>query len=281
MKDFIDREIKILDKGFVRVVDVMGEDSSIVQAARVSYASGTKTINEDRGLIRFLMRHKHTTPFEMCEIKLHIKCPIFVARQWLRHRTANVNEMSARYSTIEDDFFVPSEEDLSTQSAMNKQGRQGSCDISEIDCKSIVEKISSVSQNSFDEYNIMLNEYNLTRELARIVLPQNAYTQFYWKIDLHNLLHFLRLRAHKKAQKEIRDYAFAILEIVKQWVPLTYEAFDDYIANSVNFSKQEAGLITKIINQEELQKMIDSSQNDVLGKTEFIEFIEKLKKLKQ
>ena len=225
-----------VDGGFVRLVDTMGDDSSIVQAARVSYGSGTKTTREDAGLIRYLMRHRHTTPFEMCEIKLHIKCPIFIARQWLRHRTANVNEMSGRYSVIEDEFWVPSE--IRSQSGDNLQA---TFDVIE-NHGGHIHSMKMAMGASYGVYRAEL-EAGVCREQARAVLPQSMYTQFYWKIDLHNLLHFLRLRIDSHAQKEIRVFAEAIADVVREWVPVTWSAFDDYVLGAVTFSKREIAVM--------------------------------------
>lgn len=217
-------EYKVLDCGFVRLVDKMGDDSSVVQGARVSYGTGTKTLNKDKGLIEYLWKNRHTSPFEMCEIKLHIKCPIFIARQWLRHRTANVNEYSGRYSVMRGDYYVPDK--ICTQSTLNKQASAEQID-SEIEerMRSDILKVSEYALGLYHEYLAQ----GVSRETCRILLPINFYTEFYWKIDLHNLLHFLKLRNHDHAQSEIRSYAEIILEkIVKPWVPLCYGAFKKY-----------------------------------------------------
>ena len=227
-------KLNVLDKGFVRVVDKMGSDEAIVQSARISYGSGTKKTSQDRGLIRYLMRHMHTSPFEMCEIKFHIKLPIFVARQWVRHRTANVNEYSARYSIVEDEFYIPSIENISLQSVDNKQGR-GQI-VSKEEAEEIRELLIKQSDEAYKAYQHML-EKGIARELARVVLPQNVYTQMYWKIDLHNLLHFIKLRSHSTAQFEIREFSKALEKIVEEWLPITYEAFVDYKLESVNVSR--------------------------------------------
>ncbi|MDR2008547.1 MAG: FAD-dependent thymidylate synthase [Alphaproteobacteria bacterium] len=246
---YLQQSIPCLDKGFVRLVDYMGSDSSITQAARVSYGAGTKTLNDDTALIRYLLRHKHTTPFEMCEIKLHIKAPIFVARQWLRHRTANVNEYSARYSIMEHDYYLPKTEQVCYQSKSNKQGRSEV--ISEPLNAEIRGKIQDITEKSFEIYDGFISEdVNLAKEIARGVLPVNVYTQFYWKIDLHNLLHFLKLRIDPHAQYEIRIYAEAILSLVKEWVPITYQAFVDYALNAETLSAEEVALMKKIIKGE-------------------------------
>jgi thymidylate synthase (FAD) len=242
-KDFLGKELKCLDHGFVRLVDYMGDDSSIVQAARVSYGKGTKTVREDRFLIRYLMRHRHTTPFEMVEFKFHVKLPIFVARQWIRHRTANVNEYSGRYSEMKDEFYLPEPEQLRPQSKTNRQGRS-----EEIIEAETAEKIRSEMKETqemlFDKYSGLL-ETGLARELARINLPLSNYTEWYWKIDLHNLFHFLKLRIDPHAQYEIRVFAEKMGEIVKEIVPVAWEAFEDYMLNSVHFSGLELKAIKK------------------------------------
>ncbi len=272
--------IKVLDKGFVRVVDYMGTDSSIVQAARVSYGKGTKSVNDDTALIRYLMRNKHTTPFEMCEIKFHIKCPIFVARQWLRHRTASVNEYSARYSMMSSDFYIPHEDVLLAQSSTNKQGREEKLSGEELKyVKSLVEEHTNKSYQTYqsimnqDQLGETLNEDNkgLTRELSRIVLPLNIYTEFYWKIDLHNLLHFLRLRAHSHAQYEIQEYAKAMLNLVKLWVPIAYQAFVDYAMNSANFSHEELKVLKAMLDGKDIKR-----EDTKLSQREWQEFENKL-----
>lgn len=236
-----------LDHGFVRVIDYMGDDSAIVQAARVSYGTGTKEVSDDRGLIRYLMRHWHSTPFEMCEIKLHVKLPIFVARQWIRHRTANVNEYSARYSILDREFYIPEAEHLSVQSSDNKQGRSEV--LSPEQAREIQEWLIRESGKSYDSYIDVSRpvdeggDYGLARELARMNLPTNIYTQWYWKVDLHNLFHFLRLRADAHAQYEIRAYAEVICGLIEQWVPHAFEAFEDYRLHAATFSRQEMEII--------------------------------------
>tara|TARA_A200000159_G_C7252505_1_gene309422 strand:+ start:1 stop:927 length:927 start_codon:yes stop_codon:yes gene_type:complete len=228
------KSFKALDHGFVRVIDYMGNDSSIVQAARVSYGKGTKQLNQDKSLINYLLSHRHSTPFEMNEIKFHVKLPIFVARQWIRHRTANVNEYSARYSILDNEFYIPNSKELKPQSKTNNQGRSG--DLDENEKKMYMRVLRENSKDSFQKYNFLLNQNDdeakpdldrqgLTRELSRIVLPLNSYTQWYWKIDLHNFMHFLALRFDEHAQYEIRVYAEIMMNLMKKWVPLTYEAF--------------------------------------------------------
>lgn len=256
-EDILGKEIKCLDKGFIRLVDYMGDDSSIVQAARVSYGKGTKTKRADRELIRYLMRHRHTSPFEMVEFKFHVKLPIFVARQWIRHRTANVNEYSGRYSEMKDEFYVPELEQIRPQSTSNRQGRSD---------KPIDGEVAKKVQNIFEKDQVSLySEYkwllsiDLARELARINLPLSTYTEWYWKIDLHNLLHFLKLRLDTLAQYEIRVYAEKIIELIEPIVPVTIEAFRDYSLNAINFSSQELAvlkdmLLNNSLNDELLEK---------------------------
>ncbi len=233
-----------LDKGFVRLVDFMGNDDSIVQAARVSYGKGTKKSTEDRGLIRYLLRHSHTTPFEMVEFKFHVKLPIFVARQWIRHRTANVNEYSGRYSVMEDEFYMPKTENIHFQSKLNKQGRDDSVEhepSAELR-KKFSDATEDIQRRSYSDYQEFI-EVDLARELARINLPISMYTQWYWKIDLHNLFHFLRLRLDTHAQYEIRVFAQAMAEIVKEVTPIAFGAFEDYALNAVKFTKGELKLL--------------------------------------
>lgn len=238
--------IPALDKGFVRVIDYMGSDDAIVQAARVSYGTGTKKLNEDKGLIRYLLRHRHTTPFEMCEIKLHVKLPIFVARQWVRHRTANINEYSARYSIMDKEFYIPEQQQLAAQHQHNKQGRGEK--IADDKKQQIIDYIQNHSDKSYEDYEWLINEMGLARELARSSLPVNIYTQWYWKIDLHNLLHFIALRQDAHAQYEIRAYANILADIVKKWVPVTYAAFENYIAGGAHISKDALAFIKAQLN---------------------------------
>jgi thymidylate synthase (FAD) len=245
--DIFGKEFKCLDKGFVRLIDVMGDDSAIVQAARVSYGKGTKSVRQDRELIRYLMRHRHTSPFEMVEFKFHVKLPIFVARQWIRHRTANVNEYSGRYSQMKDEFYVPDREQVRLQNKFNRQGRSDET-LDDTDTDSIIANLSSVQNMLFTEYNSML-EKDIARELARINLPLSTYTEWYWKIDLHNLLHFLKLRMDDHAQYEIRVYANVIKEIATRFVPMTIEAFEDYILGSRNFSRQELAVLKELMGK--------------------------------
>ena len=242
----------VLDHGFIRVIDYMGDDAAIVQAARVSYGRGTRRVSEDAGLIRYLMRHRHSTPFEMCEIKYHVKLPIFVARQWIRHRTANVNEYSARYSVMDREFYIPAPGQLAAQSASNRQGRG---DVLEGDeAAAVLDLLRADAGRAHDDYAWMLNEdadgapldparQGLARELARMNLTLNTYTQWYWKTDLHNLLGFLSLRADSNAQYEIRVYADAMLETVRAWVPATFAAFEDYRMGAVNLSAKMLAVV--------------------------------------
>lgn len=237
---------EVLDHGFIRVIDYMGDDSAIVQAARVSYGAGTKHVQNDEGLIRYLMRHWHSTPFEMCEIKLHVKLPVFVARQWIRHRTANVNEYSARYSILDREFYIPQPEQLAAQSTVNNQGR-GEVLTGE-EAARVLEILKRDAAQCYDDYEAMLSQegqQGLARELARMNLPMNIYTQWYWKTDLHNLFHFLRLRADSHAQYEIRVFAEAIADCVKDWVPLAYAAFEDYRMGSVTLSSKAISVLKR------------------------------------
>ena len=214
--------IPVLDHGFIRVVESMGEDSSVVQAARVSYGEGTTTKRGDARLIRYLMRNDHMTPFEMCELKIHVKAPIFVARQWMRHRTASVNEYSGRYSVISEDFYVPSIDQIQYQSESDKQGREGV--MSEADAANWKYAMENTSRVNYNVYKQML-DVGMSREIARIILPVNFYTEWYWKIDLRNLLHFIQLRSDSHAQWEIQQYAKVLSDIVEAWVPVSYGAF--------------------------------------------------------
>ncbi|MGH1367143.1 MAG: FAD-dependent thymidylate synthase [Maritimibacter sp.] len=237
----------VLDHGFVRVIDYMGDDAAICQAARVSYGKGTKSVQNDEGLIRYLMRHWHSTPFEMCEIKLHVKLPVFVARQWIRHRTANVNEYSARYSILDREFYIPAPDYLAAQSVVNNQGRGALLEGAE--AAKVLEILKADSNRAYDNYEAMISQdgqEGLARELARMNLPANVYTQWYWKVDLHNLFHFLRLRADAHAQYEIRVYADAICEMVKDWVPAAYKAFEDYRLGAVSMSAQMVDCVRRI-----------------------------------
>ena len=234
--------IKCLDKGFVRLVDSMGGDDAIVQAARVSYGKGTSKVSQDRGLIRYLMRHRHTTPFEMVEFKFHCKMPIFVARQWVRHRTANINEYSLRYSEARDEFYYPDPKHIQLQSALNKQGRAGKIPKKLTD--KVIQYFKEISERSFEKYQ-ELNEAGLARELIRAILPVNLYTEWYWKNDLHNLLHFISLRSDSHAQYEIRVFSDALAESVQKVAPFAREAYQDYVVQGMRFSRIEQSLLEK------------------------------------
>ena len=251
--------LPVLDHGFIRVVDYMGDDTSIVQSARVSYGKGTKKISTDSGLIKYLMRHRHSTPFEMCEIKYHVKLPIFVARQWIRHRTANVNEYSARYSILDKEFYLPEKENLAAQSKNNRQGRGDLINGKQAD--DVLKILKEDAEKSYKDYETMLNERydgttinenkkGLARELARMNLTLNTYTQWYWKTDLLNLLNFLSLRADDHAQYEIRAYADIMIDTLKRWVPITYEAFMDYRVGGMELSSKGKSVISKMIKGE-------------------------------
>ncbi len=246
MEAHLYRAHEVLDHGFIRVIDYMGDDSAIVQAARVSYGAGTKHVQNDDGLIRYLMRHWHSTPFEMCEIKLHVKLPVFVARQWIRHRTANVNEYSARYSILDREFYIPEPAQLAAQSVVNNQGR-GEV-LTGAESARVLEILKRDAAQCYDDYESMLSQdgqQGLARELARMNLPMNIYTQWYWKTDLHNLFHFLRLRADAHAQFEIRVYADAIAATVKDWVPLAFGAFEDYRMGGVTLSAKAIAVLKR------------------------------------
>jgi len=246
--------IKCLDKGFVRLVDSMGGDGAIVQAARVSYGKGTSKMSQDRGLIRYLMRHRHTTPFEMVEFKFHCKMPIFVARQWVRHRTANINEYSLRYSEARDEFYYPEPENIQFQSSLNKQGRSGEVP-PELKQK-VLDYFKENSERSFTLYQ-ELNKAGVARELARSLLPVNIYTEWYWKNDLHNLLHFIGLRSDSHAQYEIRVFSDAMAHYVKEKAPFAWEAYQDYVVHGMRFSKIEKGLLEKQLPERVIDDIVE------------------------
>ena len=250
MEKHLYRAYPVLDHGFVRVIDYMGDDAAICQAARVSYGKGTKSVSNDRGLIRYLMRHWHSTPFEMCEIKLHVKLPVFVARQWIRHRTANVNEYSARYSILDREFYIPAPEALARQSTQNNQGRGEA--LSEAEAARVLEILKTDAARCYDHYEEMIEDVGLARELARMNLPASIYTQWYWKVDLHNLFHFLRLRADSHAQYEIRVYAETIARVVADWVPAAFGAFEDYRMGGVTLSAQAVDCLRRMLKGEEV-----------------------------
>ena len=278
LENILYEAIPVLDHGFIRVIDYMGDDSSIVQAARVSYGKGTKKVSTDSGLIKYLMRHWHSTPFEMCEIKYHVKLPIFIARQWIRHRTANVNEYSARYSILDKEFYLPEPNHLAAQSKNNRQGRgdilQGE------QAKKVLDLLKGDAERTYDNYEKMLNERydgsvieesqnGLARELARMNLTLGTYTQWYWKTDLLNLMNFLRLRADHHAQYEIRAYADVMLDTLKRWVPITYEAFLDYRVGGTEVSSKGKKVLKKLISGE-----IIDLESSGLSKREWNELME-------
>ena len=289
IQDILGKKIEVLKNGFVVLVDVMGDDSSIVQAARVSYGKGTKKVSQDRGLIRYLMRHRHTTPFEMVEFKFLVKLPIFVARQWIRHRTANVNEYSARYSVLEDEFYIPETGFLAEQSTSNRQGREDTVPLEE--AEQIRSSIIEHSEKSYSLYEYLLNEVGkdedsqrskLARELARIVIPTNVHTQWYWKIDLHNLFHFLSLRMDSHAQYEIREYANVMADMVKAAVPVAYEAFEDYMLNAMRLTGLEIDILGPILQKSGIteQQLEDACEAGGLSnKREKQEFLDKMKRI--
>ena len=277
LEDILFKALPVLDHGFVRVVDYMGDDGAIVQAARVSYGRGTKKVQEDQGLINYLMRHRHSTPFEMCEIKYHVKLPIFVARQWIRHRTANVNEYSARYSILDNEFYLPAPEQLAAQSESNRQGRGDV--LSGEQAARVLDVLRDDATRAYRHYQELLNvaddgsvldesQDGLARELARMNLSLNFYTQWYWKIDLHNLLHFLSLRADPHAQYEIRVYADVMLDTVKAWVPAAHAAFVDYRMGAVTLSASAMQVVRRMLGGER----IDQASSG-LGKREWTELM--------
>jgi thymidylate synthase (FAD) len=272
-------QTKVLDRGMIRVVDYMGNDSAIVQAARVSYGAGTKTIKDDDGLIRYLMRHRHSTPFEMCELKIHVKMPIFVARQWVRHRTANINEYSGRYSEMSPDFYTPNTRDVLAQSTTNKQGRDGKLHPTTATNAALL--ISDANEAAYRVYQQLLGKADgpndllpidepIARELARLVLPVSNYTEWYWKCDLKNILHFLSLRDDKHAQPEIQAYAKALDQIVSLWVPVAHRAYRDYLRDATSLS----GIETKIIQMGFAGERIKKSDHK-LSKSEWSELTAK------
>ncbi len=281
LEEILYEPISVLDHGFVRVVDYMGDDSAVVQAARVSYGKGTKKVSEDKGLINYLMRHRHTTPFEMAEIKYHVKLPIFVAREWIRHRTANVNEYSARYSILGNEFYLPNPCDLAQQSKSNRQGREDV--LSPDQAEQVLDILKKDAEQTYEHYQQLLNtdedgnimdqnRPGLARELARLNLTINFYTEWYWKIDLHNLLHFLSLRADDHAQYEIRVYAQVMLETLKKWVPHTYEAFMKYRFHATHMSQQGTEVVRKLLKGQKV-----TQQDSGMSPREWRELMEVLK----
>ncbi|MDK8875365.1 MULTISPECIES: FAD-dependent thymidylate synthase [Paracoccus] len=268
MERHLYRAHEVLDHGLVRVIDYMGDDAAITQAARVSYGRGTKSVSNDEGLIRYLMRHWHSTPFEMCEVKFHVKLPVFVARQWIRHRTANVNEYSARYSILDREFYIPAPEHLAAQSTVNNQGRGQVLEGDE--AARVLDLLREDAMRSYDHYEQMLSQegqQGLARELARMNLPANIYTQWYWKVDLHNLFHFLRLRADAHAQYEIRAYAETMCGIVRDWVPFAYAAFEDYRLGGVQLSAKGVEALKRRLSGE-----VVTQENSGMSKGEWREF---------
>lgn len=263
LEEILYEPFPVLDHGFVRVIDYMGDDGAVVQAARVSYGKGTKKVQSDAGLINYLLRHRHTTPFEMCEIKFHVKMPIFVARQWIRHRTANVNEYSARYSIMDKEFYIPTSAQLAAQSEINHQGRGEVLRGDE--AAEVLALLKEDAETAYKHYEQMLNEdssgkkldenkQGLARELARMSLTLNTYTQWYWKIDLHNFMHFLSLRADSHAQYEIRVYAEVMLEMLKRWMPATYDAFMQYRVGGTHVSAKGMEVVRRLLAGENLSQ---------------------------
>ena len=283
LEAILGESISVLDHGFIRVVDYMGDDAAIVQAARVSYGKGTKQVSQDQGLINYLMSHRHSSPFEMCEIKFHIKLPIFVARQWIRHRTANVNEYSARYSVLDKEFYIPHPEHLATQSVVNNQGRGNTLEPSY--AQEVLDLLKGDALTCYRHYQELLNvdeegivldetKTGIARELARMNLPVNFYTQWYWKIDLHNFMHFIALRADSHAQYEIRAYADIMLDLLKKWVPLTYNAFEEYRLHGTFLSRS-----AKKTLQRKLKGEVVTQENSGLSKREWAALLEQFEGL--
>lgn len=264
---------EVLDHGFLRVIDYMGDDAAIVQAARVSYGRGTRKVSEDAGLIRYLMRHRHSSPFEMCEMKFHVKLPIFVARQWIRHRMASVNEYSARYSILDSEFYLPAPEHMAAQSEVNRQGR-GQI-LAPQQAAEVLDILRDDAMRTYRDYEKMLdaeNGYGLARELGRINLTLNTYTQWYWKIDLHNLMHFLALRIDPHAQYEIRVYAEIMLNILHAWVPVTASAFEEYRRGAVTFSATMMQVLRRMLAGENVEQ-----KGSGLSRREWDEMVASLK----
>jgi thymidylate synthase (FAD) len=280
LEEILYAAIPVLDHGFVRVIDYMGDDAGVVQAARVSYGKGTKKVSEDKGLIHYLMRHRHTTPFEMCEIKYHVKLPIFVARQWIRHRTANVNEYSARYSILDNEFYIPAPDQLAAQSRSNRQGRGDV--LAGMEAERVLALLREDAERAYCGYAEMLNEdeagrtidpgrQGLARELARMNLSLNFYTQWYWKTDLHNLLNFLSLRGDAHAQYEIRAYAEAMIGTLERWVPMTAEAFRQYRIGGAQLSANGLAVVKRLIAGETV-----TQAESGMSKREWAELMETL-----
>jgi thymidylate synthase (FAD) len=279
LEEILYTPVPVLDHGFIRVIDYMGDDAAVVQAARVSYGKGTKKVNEDAGLINYLMRHRHTTPFEMCEIKFHVKLPIFVARQWIRHRTANINEYSARYSILDREFYIPAPQQLGAQSKKNRQGKGELLEGTE--AARVFELLKMDSEQVYDHYAEMLNENEagqvvnankkgLARELARMNLTLNYYTQWYWKIDLQNFMHFLSLRADAHAQYEIRVYADAMLDVFKRWLPLCYDAFKNYRLGGAHFSAKGLAALKRMLTGEQVTQETSGMSKGEWGEFEAV-----------
>lgn len=266
LEEILGLSFEVLDHGFVRVIDYMGNDQAIVQSARVSYGMGTKSVREDRGLIRYLMRNDHTSPFEHCELKLHCKMPIFVARQWVRHRTASINEYSARYSILKEEFYVPDQEHLAVQATSNRQGRGGQ--VPPKHAQEVQDVLTNDALAAYQHYAWMLNERNVARELARMDLTLNYYTEWYWKINLHNLLHFLQLRLDLHAQYEIRVYAQLIYDLVSKWVPFTIEAFRDYRLEALTLSGPQVRALQALL----MSNSVSLTDYEALSPTEWKEF---------
>lgn len=270
MSERINKNFPVLNQGFVRLVDVLGDDARVVQAARVSYGAGTKTVREDAGLIDYLMRHRHTSPFEMVSFTFHLKMPLFVARQWIRHRTASLNEISGRYSVMKEEFYLPEAAQVRYQSQDNKQGRGAA--LHNDQAERIIQQMQQGQEREYQDYEALLDD-DVARELARINLPLSLYTEMYWQMDLHNLFHFLKLRMHHHSQYEIRVYAETIAAIVKEIVPLCYQAWQEHVLHGVNFSQQELALLLEVVDREKLEALLQESD---MRKTRQKEFLAKL-----
>jgi len=271
---WLQKPVKVLDHGFVYLVDYMGDDLCVEEAARVSYGPQSKKTSTSSGLLRYLVRHKHTSPLEMVDLKFHLKMPIFVARQWMRHRTASINEISGRYSVLPSEFYIPELENINQQSLINNQGRGEQ--IKDNDAKVVREHLSVNSQNAYDIYTALIEDYNLAKESSRSVLPVNVYTEFYWKLNLHNLLHFLNLRMDLHAQLEIREYAKTINTIVASGWPMLHQAFVDYVQESISFSAQEQDLLSQIIDEFNFDTHLT---HETMSQRELAEFQQKIRQI--
>lgn len=265
-EEHLDTAIPVLDHGFVRLVDYMGGDARVVQSARVSYGAGTKTYREDRGLIRYLLRNEHTSPFEQVILTFHTKMPIFVARQWVRHRTARLNEISGRYSILPNEFYVPHGQAIAPQSDDNKQGRAATA-FDPAEAQSIAQRLAKTQTDVYEHYQGLIDQ-GVARELARINLPLSTYTEWYWQIDLHNLMHFLKLRMDTHAQFEIREYAKALNQLARAVAPICMEAFDDFVLSGVRLSGAEVSAVADLVQRTDPELWSEVMQHAQLSKRE-------------